>query len=299
MQMSLINGQYAAGSSGPLARTLKGTQMKRILTFLFVLPVFATAQTNGHLPLEIGNAWYFNSSDTPGIQVISDTLISGRSYKKLSTSIVAAGYPKDLYLRVDSNRVYQFYPQAGTEILLYDFTKTTGDTLYSDTAGDFLICYENGLVQYARRTLRQWEFSHGRNCADCSSGETLVDSIAWIDFSGANYVYRLSKVVLQGVTIITDITSHPNLRPTPFDVAIYPNPFNSSAILKYTLPHPGNVQVALYNSLGQQIETAFQGYSSSGDFTLQINGTTFSSGLYYCRVTFDHFAEVKKLLLLK
>ena len=273
--------------------------MKTIIAFLLAFPFIASSQTRGYFPLQIGNAWYFENSSTPAIQVIGDTLINGLSYAKLSKDSPYLQYPPVFYVRIDSSRVYRYYSYTGKDLLLYDFSKSAGDTLYSDSTGFFLACDENQLVLYAGRTRRQWSFAYGNNCADCVNGETLVDSIGWRELWGANYTSRLSKAVLGGITVITSIANTRNTNPTKFDASVYPNPFNSSAILKYSIPRSGNLRITLYNSLGQQVTILFDHFAFAGEATLQIDGNGLASGLYYCHLMYEGVVEVRKLVLLK
>jgi len=273
--------------------------MKKTLLIFLLFPFLAHSQTTGYLPLEMGNAWFFNNSSIPAIQVVGDTLIQGHAYKKLSCVGLYGPDGIGPFVRVDSAKVYQFYSYTGTDLLLYDFSKAAGDTLYSDTTGRFTACYENQLVQFTGRTLRQWVFGQGAPCADCSSGETIVDSIGWIDFSGANYTLRLSKVILGGTTLITDVATSRESKSTAFDATVYPNPFNSSAILRYAVPRPGKIRIALFNSLGQQVKVLLDALANPGNSILTIDGSTLSSGIYYCRLSFENNVLAIKIVLLK
>jgi hypothetical protein len=271
---------------------------KTLLTFL-LFPFLAHSQTTGYLPLEIGNAWFFNNSTIPAIQVVGDSLFHGHTYRKLSCAGLYGPDGIGPFVRVDSGKVYEFNSYTGTDLLLYEFSKVAGDTLYSDTAGRFQACYENKLVQFTGRTLREWVFGQGAPCADCASGETIVDSIGWIDFSGANYTLRLSKVILGGTTIITDVALSRESKSISFDATVYPNPFNSSAILKYGVPRPGKIRIALFNSLGQQVKVLLDALANPGSSILTIDGSTLASGIYYCRLSFENNVLVKKVVLLK
>jgi hypothetical protein len=64
----------------------------------------------------------------------------------------------------------------------------------------------------------------------------------------------------------------------------YPNPFNSSTTIKYGLPCPGNVTLRIFNPLGQQVSTLFEGYQSPGFHTTTMNAGDLPSGLYLVRL---------------
>ncbi len=84
----------------------------------------------------------------------------------------------------------------------------------------------------------------------------------------------------------------------------FPNPFNPSTTIKFTLPEPGFTSVAIYNILGQKIATIVNGYLQSGEHTYTWDGRNqlnepVSSGLYICRIESGQFTESRKMTLLR
>ena len=272
---------------------------KTVLFFSLLIPFIASAQIKGHLPLAIGDTWYFNTPPVPLIQVLADTQIAGKGYKVVYNGAVHSGYYDTLFLRVDSNKVFQYNRSTADEFLTYDFSASSGDTLSSDTTGFFRVCDQSQSVQFVGRTMRQWDFAYGSNCADCVNGETLVDSIGWTECWGAKYTNRLSKVILSGNTIVTAVQKIPIGVPGHFELSVFPNPFNPSATVQYVVPRSGQLHIALYNFLGQQVRDIFNGHSNSGQFSITLQGDDLSSGVYYCRAMFEGAASVTKVILLK
>ena len=73
--------------------------------------------------------------------------------------------------------------------------------------------------------------------------------------------------------------------PTEFSIiSTYPNPFNSSTTIKYGLPWSGNVSLRIYNPLGQQVGTVFEGYQYPGFHTATLAANNLPSGLYFIRL---------------
>ncbi len=84
----------------------------------------------------------------------------------------------------------------------------------------------------------------------------------------------------------------------------YPNPFNPSTTIKYSLPEASYVSLKIYNSLGEEVKTLFEGYSSSGIYKLEWDGKNnkhkkVSSGLYLYRLATNNKIKTKKMILLK
>ena len=79
----------------------------------------------------------------------------------------------------------------------------------------------------------------------------------------------------------------------------YPNPFNPTTTITYAIPTAGNVSVKVYNSLGQEVVTLFEGYQEAGMKQLNFNANNLNSGIYYCVVNFGNSTKVTKMMLMK
>jgi len=84
----------------------------------------------------------------------------------------------------------------------------------------------------------------------------------------------------------------------------FPNPFNPSTIIAYTLGHSTHVELEVFNVLGQKVKTLFAGDEKIGSYTVAWDGTNdygskISSGVYFYRIRTEQFSSTKKLMLLK
>jgi len=79
----------------------------------------------------------------------------------------------------------------------------------------------------------------------------------------------------------------------------YPNPFNPVTEIKYALPRNSYISLKIYNLLGQEVASIFEGQQKAGYHSAVFNGSALSSGLYLYRLQARHFAETRKLILLK
>ena len=86
--------------------------------------------------------------------------------------------------------------------------------------------------------------------------------------------------------------------------APYPNPFNPSVHLRYTIPMPGRVTVDIYNILGQRIERLTDEFKQAGLYTAHWNGQyatgqPAASGVYFIRLQSGSFSATRKVLMVK
>jgi len=80
----------------------------------------------------------------------------------------------------------------------------------------------------------------------------------------------------------------------------YPNPFNPTTSLQFTMQQDGKAVVKVYNVLGQEVATLFNGVAKSGQIYQAIfDGSRFASGIYLCRIESGSKQIVKKMLMIK
>ena len=95
-------------------------------------------------------------------------------------------------------------------------------------------------------------------------------------------------------------------RPEVFSlVDNYPNPFNPATTIRYALPQAADVELTVYNVVGQPVRTLVAEAQSAGRYVVEWDATddrgySVSSGMYFYRLQAgDAFRQVKKMLLLK
>ena len=81
--------------------------------------------------------------------------------------------------------------------------------------------------------------------------------------------------------------------------AAYPNPFNPSTSLTLDVSDAGNVNVSVYNLMGQIVSTLMGGYMNAGSYTLTWDASDQVSGMYLVRAETSGVVSTKKLLLIK
>ncbi len=94
--------------------------------------------------------------------------------------------------------------------------------------------------------------------------------------------------------------------PTAFSLAAnYPNPFNPTTTIQYALPQAVDVELTVYNVVGQPVRTLVAEHQSAGRYAVEWDaaddsGQSVSSGLYFYRLQAGgEFHQAKRMLLLK
>jgi hypothetical protein len=79
----------------------------------------------------------------------------------------------------------------------------------------------------------------------------------------------------------------------------YPNPFNPSTTIRFSLPKSGYVTLKVYDLVGREVETLVEGVRAAGTYSVEWIPNNLASGVYLYRMQAGTFTDVKRLLLLK
>jgi hypothetical protein len=115
------------------------------------------------------------------------------------------------------------------------------------------------------------------------------------------------KEILQGTKeMILDLVPvgiEDNMEVTlPVETALkgnYPNPFNASTTIEYSLSEEQFVTIRLYDLLGREVSTLISGQLQAGDHSVTFDASDLSSGLYFYRMDTDKYSETRKMSLIK
>jgi hypothetical protein len=79
----------------------------------------------------------------------------------------------------------------------------------------------------------------------------------------------------------------------------FPNPFNPSTTIEFSIPNTDFVNLEVYNSLGEKVAVLVNETLSAGNHSITYDGSSLASGVYLIRMTTGNFTELRKINLLK
>ena len=265
---------------------------------------------------------YTNYSGAPNVQILLDTELGD------TTGIGYGGFwtePADYY--VDLSTVLSSGYSADTCTIAkyvadYDGAFETWQNLDGVYAYFAKNSDDNGVeVAIPRKPLhmgsivRPWLYVVGNDNWD--NEEYVPNSISsdWVDANNAPYTidynfYTGSSVKMRGsrpiVTGIKDRQTSDVSKVKGFGlVSNYPNPFNPSTTISFTLPKSNRVTIDIYNILGEKVRTLINNSEmSSGRKEIKWNGknqagNTLSSGVYIYRIHTPNNSVTNKMMMLK
>jgi hypothetical protein len=79
----------------------------------------------------------------------------------------------------------------------------------------------------------------------------------------------------------------------------YPNPFNPVTTIEFSIPKSSNVSLKIYDVLGNQVMNVMNEFKPAGNYSVNIDASKLSSGIYFYTLTAVEFMSTKKMLLIR
>jgi hypothetical protein len=79
----------------------------------------------------------------------------------------------------------------------------------------------------------------------------------------------------------------------------FPNPFNPTTQITYSLNEPAHVSLKIYNILGQEVMTLVDGMQPMGIGYATFDAGNLPSGVYFYRLQAGNFSQMRRMMVLK
>jgi hypothetical protein len=121
------------------------------------------------------------------------------------------------------------------------------------------------------------------------------------DLTAGTYSYRLKQIDHDGKFSYSSEVEAMAAAPKNFALLQnFPNPFNPSTTIVFTVPANGHATLKIINTIGQEIATLFDGEVQAGiGNQVKFNASGFASGVYCSRLEYNGNVQMKKMLLNK
>ncbi len=145
------------------------------------------------------------------------------------------------------------------------------------------------------------DFVEGKGTTNTQTGYSYVDR----NIVPGTYTYRLVQMDLDGTEHTSNTVNVTVDAPANFALEQnFPNPFNPSTEITFTLPESAPTKLVVYNSLGQVVRTLVDGNVDAGTHKVTFDakddgGNELSSGTYIYKIISGSFNETRKMTLAK
>jgi oligosaccharide reducing-end xylanase len=135
------------------------------------------------------------------------------------------------------------------------------------------------------------------------NGDTVASQI--VEVGSVEYLVFDVVPDYGNITLIKNHTTSVELQNTltvPSSVGLhqnYPNPFNPTTTISYYIPQSQNVEIKLFDILGNEVATLVSDQESAGLHVLKFSRGNLSSGVYFYRLRSENIIQTRKLVLLR
>ncbi|OGM91867.1 hypothetical protein A2755_00690 [Candidatus Wolfebacteria bacterium RIFCSPHIGHO2_01_FULL_48_22] len=247
-----------------------------------------------------GKYWRGSSHSTPMAVLLDGRLTSLTGADSLSISvgiIIQTSLGKLAKIAFDEIRIFASEKRLAGE---RNFVLKIGDLVY---------------VSVTRRAINEWETividipeEHQKgtianidvDVLAISSTQAVATSSFILDNIRYQYDYNGTITIVDSfgdsITGVDDPTA------TPEKFALhqnYPNPFNPNTYIVYRIPYTGRIKITVYNVLGNEIVTLVNEEKPAGEYDIQFDASSLSSGTYFYTLETNEGKITKKMVLLK
>jgi len=200
-----------------------------------------------------------------------------------------------------SNWLFSDTLQGGALTKLYDDGLAShGDAVAGDGIYSTILVFDSGATTPVL-------FKYG---AVFSGVDTLNGAASYLDNEASYGLNHYLNLNLAGGSQVQDnkfgdqatgvVSVKTNNLPVKYAISQnYPNPFNPTTNINYAIPVSGNVTLKVYNILGQEVTTLFQGFQKAGNYVANFDASRLASGVYLYRLQSGNFTATKKMILMK
>ena len=111
---------------------------------------------------------------------------------------------------------------------------------------------------------------------------------------------RITQSIIVEERVTTSVTNYDNIIIQNYMLGNnYPNPFNPTTIIEYSLPVSSKVSLIIYNLRGQEVAKLVSGEMEAGYHKVTWDASNLSSGIYFYRLQAGDFVHTRKMVLLK
>ncbi|MDX1590711.1 MAG: T9SS type A sorting domain-containing protein [Balneolaceae bacterium] len=143
----------------------------------------------------------------------------------------------------------------------------------------------HNLAEVRIRALRDWQT------------EAVAELVRVTVLNGREMTPLITAFISDGNTDVTPVTELPD---QTLLLQNFPNPFNPSTSIRYTLSTTSPVRVDIFNAAGRRVATLVEQQAQpAGEYVVPFDGSRLSSGVYFYRLQTQSFTQTRSMVLIK
>lgn len=270
-------------------------------------------------------SWFLNSSSigityelkySTNSNMFSATTISGLASNQFTLNGLNSGTTYYWQVRSFDGTVYSafstigsFVTFAGNNLLVVPVAASPAEGISIESSSAMLSWYlptSGDAAKYELQYAKSDDMQNAKNL-EVNSNKQLISGLE----NGKTYYWRVRSINENGETSaysnieeftsmsVTGINDQKEI-PTEFKLEQnFPNPFNPSTTLEFSIPVEGFYTLDVFDILGEKVASLQNGFLRPGVFKSTFDGKNLSSGVYFYKLYGDKVNLVRKMMLLK
>lgn len=245
-----------------------------------------------------GYIWEVTEGTSFSAPMVTGAIAVMKSVMKLPKETIYDILTTTAYNEPDDSVAWNEYRGFGTldmgaavEAMMNSFC----DTIYGDVNGDaFVNCGD-------ARYLIDWLYRGG---PEPIVPDSIIDANGdcTINIMDAQYICRYvyyNGPAPIGCHDLKNPNSLSDNKSNPLKLDNYPNPFNPTTQIYFTLPEASEVRLTIFNIVGQKVETLLDTYKEAGSHSVSWDGSKYASGIYFYQLKAGGYSESRRMMVLK
>jgi hypothetical protein len=294
---------------------------------------YARSATNNTTYIRVGVLGTIVNGNGDGSPAGFDIGASYVTWVQLNFKILDANASANLNIATGSNAIGIFENHSNDPLtgVINDQTLSGPINIINVSLPVQLVSFTAGIVQESGNVVLKWSTAsetnnYGFELQKAQDGSKNYQTIAnsfiaghgttveshTYSYTDANatqgvWSYRLKQTDLDGTVHyseeirLSSLSGVAEVAPRVFQLLQnYPNPFNPSTQVKFSVETTEKAVVKVYNMLGAEVATLFDGTAEAGRYYVaRFDGTKLASGIYFSRLITEKKTDVKRMLMVK
>ncbi len=138
-----------------------------------------------------------------------------------------------------------------------------------------------------------WERLHTSSSMIMKNMSVAKNTVYIVGKHGTNAAVMIYRDELLGINSNQTIPKQFELKQN------FPNPFNPSTTINYSVPEKSLVRITIFDISGKEVRTIVNAEHHSGNYSVRFDGSGLASGTYFYKIQAGSFIETKKMMLIK
>jgi len=276
------------GGGGVFKGTKNGTDWSNVLPLTFLANSVFSGSSESYLGI---GPYIYRSSDNGAVWnsvVASNTTIKAFAETQRSSggTNLFVGSLDGAFLSTDNGKNWKTI-NSGLTYTNINSMAVSGQNVFAAT--------ENGGVFFTKDNGTSWSQINTGLPANTSVRSLVIENNIMYAAASSGIVYKraLSDVV-------TSVRNEISSIPKTFTLSQnFPNPFNPTTKISFSVPQKTNVSLRVYDITGKEVSVLLNQELEAGNYQTDFNASGLSSGIYLYKISADNFIQTKKMMLIK